>query len=246
MSAKQSVDRRAAMLAGIALALRQAEDDFHAGVSETERPEGGRLDTMFRVSGYSPFTGVSQHMAHGVPEWCGMAVVSWLIAGGFNPCFNTSFLHTFNVEAFFTYGTRRMVNRRRHDSIAIVDGVETPIVGWHRGAGMMRRWLDRARILDGLATVEPNPDLFAPGDVVLIDWSGRNDADHITIVRDWDPVTKVLRTWEGNRSGLDAAGRPVRDAVVCCRYDLTTAADRRIIYGGGRTSPLDWGHEEAR
>lgn len=231
---------------GISQALEQAADDYRAGVSEADRSEGGRLDTMFRVSGYSPVNGVSRDPTAGVPEWCGMAVVSWLIAGGFNPCFNTSFLHTFNVEAFFTYAHRKMVNRRRYDSVVIVDGKETPIVGWHRAHKAMRRWLDRAQIAEGLASSEPNPDLFAPGDVVLIDWAGRNDADHITMVRDWDPVTKVLRTWEGNRSGADVEGRPVRDAVVPRRYDLTTAADRRIIYGVGRTSRLDWGHEEAR
>ena len=237
--------RRAAMRAGIALALEQAADDYRAGVSEADRSEGGRLDTMFRVSGYSA-RGVSQDPAHGVPEWCGMAVVSWLIGGGFNRHFNTSFLHVFNVEAFFTYAARRMVNRRRYDTHAIVDGREVPIVSWHRSAGALRRWLAREQIADGLTVNEPNPDLFAPGDVVLIDWSGRNDADHITIVRDWDPHTQILRTSEGNRSGLDVEGRPVRDAVVPCRYDLTTTADRRIIYGVGRTSPLDWGTEEAR
>ena len=232
------------MQTGIRLALEQAADDYRAGVSEADRSEGGRLDTMFRVSGYST-RGVSQDPAHGVPEWCGMAVVSWLIAGGFNRHFNTSFLHTFNAEAFFTYAAQRMVNRRRYDTHAVVGGKEVPIIAWHRDAGALRRWLGREQVVAGI-TAAPNPDLFAAGDVVLIDWSGRNDADHITFVRDWDPVTRILRTWEGNRSGVDVEGRPVRDAVVCCRYDLNRFADRRIIYGVGRTSPLDWGTEEAR
>lgn len=226
-------------------ALEAAANDWLMGVSEADRSEGGRLDTMFRVSGFSPANGVPKDPRAKVKDWCGMAVVAWLIEGGMNVGLNTSFLHVYNVEDFFTYGRPRNRNPRRLDQfVTLGEGKETSILGWHKSERALRRWLDRAAVADGL-TGAVNPDLFREGDVVLLDWSGRNDADHIAIVAQWDAAEKRLHTWEGNVDGLSPTGEPVQEAVVPRSYDLA-GRDRRLIYGVGRLSPLDFGVEAVR
>lgn len=235
------------MQACIIRALEAAANDWLAGVSEADRREGGRLDTMFRVSGWSPAFGVPKEPDAKVNDWCGMAVFAWLLEGGLNSGFNTSFLHCKNVEDFFTYGRPRAFNSNRLDRRVVVNGIEQAIDAWHRSHKAPRRWLGRTAIADGLLDVKtPNPDLFRPGDVVLIDWAGRDGADHITIVSQWDAETRQLHTWEGNRAGKSHQGDDVRDAVVPCVYDLTSSLWRRRIYGAGRLSPLDFGAEVVR
>jgi hypothetical protein len=88
------------------------------------------------------------------------------------------------------------------------------------------------------------PDAFRPGDVVLIDWSRRNDADHITMVRSYDGWK--LTTWEGNATGRGADIKTRRDSVVTRTLDLTLQLDRDLIYGVGRISELDICHNLVR
>lgn len=222
-----------------------AERDWRAHVGEHDRRVGSRLDQMFVESGWSSF-GVPKDSNAKVPDWCGMAVWSWLRAGGVNPGFNTSFLHVFNVEAFFAYGARRNVNPARLDT----EVKPTPtsswrsLRAWHEEHGRLRRWVDRDGIRARVATQDA--DLFAPGDVLLIDWSGRNDADHVALVRAWDPMGRRLSTIEGNRTGSGPNGEVWRDAVVACEYDLADLRTVRLMYGVGRLSPLDYGREEVR
>lgn len=235
------------MQACIIRALEAAANDWLAGVSEADRREGGRLDTMFRVSGWSPAYGVPKGPRDKVRDWCGMAVCAWLLEGGLNPGLNTSFLHEMNVQDFFTYGKPTTFNGARLDRFVVVDGKERRIEDWHRSEKASRRWLTRAAVTDGLLDQKtPNPDLFQPGDVACIDWSGLNRADHIVLVSQWDAEDRILHTWEGNRSGKNVAGDDVADAVVPLTYDLKTSYWRRRMFGVGRFSRLDFGSEVVR
>jgi len=217
-------------------ALQAAERDWRAMLGEHDRPG---LDKFFRTSGFAKQC--PREPESKVPDWCGMAVGTWLVEGGLNAGFNTSFLHTLNVEAFFTYGRQRNVNPARLDrQIQMEPGVWVSIEELHRKSDKLRRWLPR----DHLPALMGQPDTFRPGDVVLIDWSRRNDADHITMVRSYDGRT--LSTWEGNATGKCGDGKVRRDSVVTRTLDLSKAADRELIYGVGRVSDLDLCHNLVR
>jgi hypothetical protein len=224
----------------IAKALDAAASDWKAGVSEADRRAGNRIDEMFRRSGWSS-RGVPKGETDEVRDWCGMAAALWMIDGGINPGFNTSFLHCYNLMDFFRYGKPRAYNRSRLDHWVDVDGVELAIEEWHRLEEMPRNWMGRAGIVDGLLPAKtPNKTLFEPGDIMLIDWGNNGIPDHITVVAQWDAETRTLHTWEGNRTGRDVNGKPVKDAVVPCTYDLSKPATARMIFGRGRFSPLDF------
>jgi hypothetical protein len=232
----------------IEAAIEAAETDWRNNVGEHDRTKDSRLAQMFRVSGFSPF-GVPGKPDDKVPEWCGMAVATWLIDGGMNPRFNTSFLHTFNVEAFFTYGAQKNVNPRRLDTEVELPHVNQtkPIKVWHKDWEALRKWTGRALIRDALTPGKgPAVDLFQRGDVLLIDWAGANDADHIAFVTGWDAEAKVLRTIEGNRTGMGADGKRKRESVVVCTYDLKDPKVLRTMYGAGRLSTKDFGTEVVR
>lgn len=236
------------MNSNLHLAMCQAESDWHGNVGEHDRKAGGRLDQMFIVSGYSRF-GVPKGKGDKVPEWCGMAVVSWLIAGGLNPAHNLSFLHCLNVEAFFTYGKKKNVNPRRLKTEVAASGEWFKILDWHNAKGQARRWSDRAACAIGIATSDN--EIFQQGDVVLLDWSGggagsAGEADHITMVRHWDPTSKVLTLIEGNRTGKGPDGKTRKESVVVVTYDLKIAKTAALVYGAGRLSPLDFGTETLR
>lgn len=219
----------------LARALAAADRDWRNNVGEHDRPS---LDRMFAASGFA--RQAPRAWDAKVPDWCGMAVGLWLQDGGMNPAFGRSFLHTLNVEAFFTYGRQKNVNPRRLDTRTEVDGVWRTIVDVHLGAGPghLRKWIDRANVSVRLKDDAMLLELFAPGDVVLIDWAGVNDADHITMCKSWDG--KTLTTVEGNASGLGPDGKRRRDAVVERKLDLTKPAERRLVYGVGRMSPMDF------
>lgn len=231
------------MQKNIVAALEAAESDWREDAGEHRREAGGVLDKMFIVSGFSS-RGVPRDPEDKVPDWCGMAVVSWLIRAGLNKGFNTSFLHTFNVEAFFTYGLKRNVNPRRLDTeIKVLSGWRD-LSELHDELGTARRWLSRHCVTRLVGS--RSEDVFAPGDVMLIDWSGRNDADHITMVRAWDPDNQRLTCFEGNRSGLGPKGERRVESVVCVTYDLSNPRTLAKIYGVGRVSPTDFGFEAVR
>jgi len=225
------------------VALAAAETDWKADVGEHRREAGGGLDKIFKESGWSSL-GCPKDPEDRVPDWCGLCIGSYLQRAGMNKGFNSSFYHCLNVEAFFTYGRISNVNRARLDvDVKKVSGWVS-IADWHDEQGEVREWWSRHGIKREVEA--GSPDIFAPGDVMLIDWMGRNEADHITMVRDWDPVTKQLRTWEGNRKGLSYEGKPVRDAVVPRTYDLSNPKTLATIYGSGRLSILDFGFDAVR
>ncbi len=223
--------------------LTFAELDWRAHVSEQDRQPGSGLDVIFHAAGWGH---VPAGVDDKVPDWCGMAVVAWFLRAGLNPAFNTSFLHCLNVEAFFTYGSRKNVNPNRLDTEVLLGAEWTPIGAWHRRDGKPRRWLGFGAATNPLAIDDVlERDLFAPGDVLLIDWSGRRtEADHVAMVRAWDG--QVLSTFEGNRTGLGPGGEKWHDAVVAQSYDLADPKALALIYGVGRCSPLDFTTQQVR
>lgn len=214
-------------------ALAAADRDWRNNVGEHDRAS---LDRMFSASGFA--RQAPRAWDAKVPDWCGMAVGLWLQDGGMIPAFGRSFLHVFNVEAFFTYGAKRNVNPRRLDTKMEVDGKWVDIKTAQAG-GNARRWLGRDAVRARLSAESVDLDLFAPGDTVLLDWSGVNDADHITMVKAWDG--RVLTTIEGNASGLGPDGKRRTDSVVERKLDLGNQRDRKLVYGVGRMSPMDFG-----
>lgn len=216
-------------------ALEAADRDWRANVGEHDRAS---LDNMFKTSGFARSAPRGWDVK--VPDWCGMAVGTWLVAGGLNPAFARSFLHVFNVEAFFTYGRQRNVNPKRLDTKIQTDAGWLDIRTLHAWPAddHQRRWLDRGQIGSRAVDDAHASDLFAPGDVVLFDWQGQNDADHITMCKAWDGRT--LTTIEGNAAGLGPAGDKRKDAVVERKTDMSKPAGRRLIYGVGRLSAMDF------
>lgn len=213
-------------------ALEAADRDWRANVGEHDRAS---LDRMFKTSGFARQCPRGWDVK--VPDWCGMAVGTWLVEAGLNPAFARSFLHVFNVEAFFTYGRQRNVNPRRLDTKIQTDAGWIDLRKLH-GDTHARRWLDRGQIGSRAVDDAHAPDLFAPGDVVLFDWQGFNDPDHITMCKAWDGRT--LTTIEGNAAGLGPANDKRRDAVVERKTDMSKPVGRRLIYGVGRLSEMDF------
>jgi hypothetical protein len=216
-------------------ALEAADRDWRANVGEHDHAS---LDRMFRTSGFARQAPRPEDAK--VPDWCGMAVGTWLVDGGMNPAFARSFLHCLNVEAFFTYGRQRNVNPRRLDTQIQLDGKWTLIASFHGvpSSSMLRAWADRGTVAERLDDDYHIGQLFQPGDVVLLDWSGRDAADHITMVKSW--TGRTLTTIEGNATGLGPDGKRRREAVVVRQLDLGDRATRRLIYGRGRLSPMDF------
>lgn len=216
-------------------ALEAADRDWRANLGEHDHAS---LDRMFRTSGFARQAPRPNDAK--VPDWCGMAVGTWLVDGGMNPAFARSFLHCLNVEAFFTYGRQRNVNPRRLDTQIQLDGKWTLIASFHGvpSSSMLRSWADRGTVAERLDDDYHAGQLFQPGDVVLFDWSGRDAADHITMVKSW--TGRTLTTIEGNATGLGPNGERRRDAVVVRQLDLGDRAHRRLIYGRGRLSPMDF------
>jgi len=210
--------------------LAKAHADLAAGVSEANDAPGGGLHEIFRDSGWA--RGVTRLGGGTIHDWCGMTVAAWAARSGMHPRHRRSFWHTQNVRSFFSYGKAGNVHHRTATH-AVVRGARRRIEDWHRAEGKPRVWYEGAD-LD-----RPYSEWDAqPGDVLLFDWSGRRDgADHIAMVESFDGRTLV--TLEGNASG-DRGGRRVRDAVIRRPVDLADPAQRRLIYGWGRFSPLDF------
>lgn len=202
--------------------LREARADLDRGVSERDRSDDGPLAQIFRDSGWA--NGVTHDDGGRVHDWCGMSVGSWAYRAGMNPQHRRSFYATQNVRSFFSYGTAGNVHHRTAREVE-VDGVLMPIETWHRNNGARRTWVE-GDILNELP-VERWP--LQAGDVLLFDWSGRRDsADHIVLVESFDGRT--LKTLEGNAD----------DKVQRITKDLTDPRQRRLVYGFGRFSPLDF------
>jgi hypothetical protein len=132
-------------------------------------------------------------------NWCGMFAAAQLRAGGMAGAMRMSFNSEYQCREFFTYGTGWSYTPTTIRPFK--QGEPIPIKDYHTQRGAPRSWL---------AATDAGGDL-RPGDIVLLDWtnanqSDRNDheqnlidrADHIVIVRSWDPATRVLVTIDGN------------------------------------------------
>lgn len=132
-------------------------------------------------------------------NWCGMFAAAQMRAGGMAGAMRMSFNSEFQCREFFTYGTGWSYTPTTIRPFKQGDPV--PLRDYHTQRGALRSWL---------AAADAGGDL-RPGDIVLLDWtnanqSDRNDgeknlidrADHIVIVRSWDPATRVLVTIDGN------------------------------------------------
>ena len=216
-------------------ALEAADRDWRNNVGEHDHAS---LDRMFRTSGFARQAPRPDDAK--VPDWCGMAVGTWLVDGGMNPAFARSFLHCLNVEAFFTYGRQRNVNPKRLDTQIQLEGKWQSIAAFHGGpsSSTLRSWADRGTVAEWSDDEYHSATLFQPGDVVLFDWSGRDNADHITMCKSW--TGRTLTTIEGNATGLDPDGKRRREAVVVRQLDFGVRTNRRLIYGRGRLSPMDF------
>jgi len=202
--------------------FREARADLARGVSERDTSNDGPLAQIFRDSGWA--NGITYNESGRIHDWCGMTVGSWAYRAGLNPQHRRSLWHTQNVRSFFSYGTAGNIHHRTAREVE-VDGVLMPIEQWHRNMNARRTWVE-GDILDELP-LERWP--LKPGDVLLFDWSGnRTGADHIVLVESFDGRT--LTTLEGN------ADNEVQRIVK----DLSDPRERRLVYGFGSFSPLDF------
>jgi hypothetical protein len=126
-------------------------------------------------------------------EWCGMFSGDHLIRAALDSDFRFSFMHTHNVEAFFTYHPERFPTRIPK-WIWDEEGWED-VRGYHNARGALRSWLGHAELSKG-----GELDI-QPGDMVLIDWNLDGDPDHIVLASSYDPATGYLVTIGGNDSG---------------------------------------------
>lgn len=211
-------------------AMEAAMQSWRAYVGEHARET---LDPIFSTAGWSQR---APRYPQSVPEWCGFAAYFWLHAAGMYKSHARSFYHVKNVVAFFTYGAKLNVNPRRLMTKAVLSGAEGAVVPaqkLHADHKMPRLWMDYDAIQKTL------PD-FQPGDVVLIRHRpSAPEANHIALVLDFYPDQKTLVTLEGNASGVSVNG-PARDAVVRLTRPMEVPAMRRMIWGWGRPSALDY------
>ena len=191
-------------------------------------------------------------------EWCGMFSGDHLIRAALDSDFRHSFMHTLNVEAFFTYHPEKYPTRIPK-WIWDDDGWQS-VKDFHAARGEPRRWTGHAELSKG-------GDLdIQPGDMVLIDWNLDGEADHIVLATSYDPATGYLVTIGGNDSGYvvappgkhkeategskrdvaeDATGLELteggggRVAVGVNKVTPEGKAKRAAVYGVGRPSLLD-------
>ena len=126
-------------------------------------------------------------------EWCGMFSGDHLIRAALDSDFRFSFMHTHNVEAFFTYHPERFPTRIPK-WVWDEEGWED-VRGYHNARGALRTWLGHDELSKG-----GQLDI-QPGDMVLIDWNLDGDPDHIVLASSYDPATGYLVTIGGNDSG---------------------------------------------
>lgn len=208
-------------------AVKAALASWKAGVGEHARET---LDPIFATAGWSAR---APRYPMSVPEWCGFAAYYWLNAAGMYKAHATSFFHVKNVVAFFTYGKQHFVNARRYMSHAVVNGALVGTEQLHSDHGCRRLWWGHDAIQDSIPDIQP-------GDVVLIRHRPTSSiANHITLALTWAPEHGTLVTIEGNASGVGVNG-PTREAVVKVTRPLGIGAIRRMIWGIGRPSALDY------
>ncbi len=170
------------------------------------REEDGRteLDDIFRDADYGNRTTGDSDKGKAVADWCGMFVGAHLFrGGGIDEELRAGMLHTSNVLDYFRY--QQLANAKRAPKSIWADGRWHNLKEYHGGRGALRMWTPRETLAaalegEGEATLD-----IRPGDVVLIDHSGKKASpQHITMVESYDPATRQLVTIEGNTNGIKA------------------------------------------
>jgi hypothetical protein len=191
-------------------------------------------------------------------QWCGMFSGDHLIKASLDEDLRKGFMHTHNVEAFFTYHPEKYPTRIPK-WIWDDDGWED-VRGYHNARGALRQWLAHDAISAGGALD------IQPGDMVLLDWELDGDPNHIVLAQSYDPQTNLLVTIGGNDSGYVLMGpkdkEPGKDAkretaeaatglelkpgdgsgkVGIGVHQVTPQgkAKRAVVYGVGRPSLID-------
>ena len=160
-------------------------------------------------------------------EWCGMFSGDHLIRAALDSDFRHSFMHTLNVEAFFTYHPEKYPTRIPK-WIWDDDGWQS-VKDFHNARGEPRRWTGHAELSKG-------GDLdIQPGDMVLIDWNLDGEADHIVLASSYDPATGYLVTIGGNDSGyvVAAPGKHTEAKEGSKRDVAEEATGLELTEGGG-------------
>lgn len=178
-----------------------------SGKEEIDAQKGKKddaLNAIFRDSGFA--TRVTSHTnSEGVDkihDWCGMFVGASLFrGGGLDEELRAGMLHTSNVLDYFQY--MQVANAGRVPRSIWADGEWHEMKEYHATRGSVRQWQSRAAVTSVMEGGGPLD--VRPGDVVLIDHSGKGkEPQHITMVESYDPATHQLVTIEGNTGGIRA------------------------------------------
>ena len=161
-------------------------------------------------------------------QWCGMFSGDHLIRASLDEDLRKGFMHTHNVEAFFTYNWGQNSDRIPK-WIWDDDNGWTDVKAYHAAQGSSRSWLAHAATSAGGALD------IRPGDMVLIDRSDSldGDPDHIVLAQSYDPVTNLLVTIGGNDSGFVLMGPKDKEPAKSTKLDTAEAATGLELKPGG-------------
>lgn len=130
-------------------------------------------------------------------DWCGMFANTQLRAAGFAPELNVAFNESSNPVDFFSYVA---TNRSPGVIQPHGTGAEIAVRDYHEQRGSLRSWLSGAAIGDDIR----------PGDLLVLDWQGDGDPDHMCLVASYTPGVDGqpgrLVTVDGNAYGARRAG----------------------------------------
>ncbi len=177
------------------------------GATELEAQKKAKddpLNAIFRDSGFAGRITTTKNSKNEdkVADWCGMFVGASLFrGGGLDEELRKGMLHTSNVLDYFQY--QQVANAGRVPRSIWADGEWHDMKTYHGVRGSTRQWQSRAVVTEAM---EGGGALdVRPGDVVLIDHSGKSKTpQHITMVESYDPSTHQLVTIEGNTGGVRA------------------------------------------
>jgi hypothetical protein len=160
-------------------------------------------------------------------QWCGMFSGDHLIRAALDSDFRHSFMHTHNVEAFFTYHPERFPTRIPK-WIWDDEGWES-VRDHHNARGALRSWLTHDQMVAGTGLD------IQPGDMVLIDPDLNGDPDHIVLCSSYDPNSGLLITIGGNDSGFVVAppGKHKAPKAGEARETAEEATGLELQAGGG-------------
>ncbi len=171
------------------LAALQMEAVFNAE-ADLESPKNAHADSASAA-------GMDQSY-----DWCGFFVGKSYMQAGLDRELRAGFFHVNNVEDYFTYkyafGTGSRVQKWIY-----ADNTWQELKAYHAARGSERTWINAATIKSSADNLD-----IRSGDTVLIDHSGKPQADHIVMVHSWNPITKTLFTIGGNDGGYEVDTSP--------------------------------------